>query len=68
MRGVLQPPASIVSVVEPPRAVNSEARPMRPECPVIRRYRGGGGGCDAPRDGLAVEAAEHGCRGVRTQP
>ena len=36
MRAVLQPPASMVSVVLAPRAVNSEARPTRPECPVIR--------------------------------
>ena len=36
MRAVFQPPASIVSVVLAPRAVSSEARPTRPECPVIR--------------------------------
>ena len=36
MRAVFQPPASMVSVVLAPRAVSSLARPMRPECPVIR--------------------------------
>ena len=33
MRAVFQPPASIVSVVEAPRAVNSLARPTRSEWP-----------------------------------
>ena len=41
MRAVFQPPgqhpaSSMVSVVLAPRAVSSLARPMRPECPVIR--------------------------------
>ena len=42
MRAVFQPPASIVSVVEAPRAVNSLARPTRPEWPVIRPRDTGG--------------------------
>ena len=36
MRAVFQPPASIVSVVLAPRTVSSDARPTRPEWPVIR--------------------------------
>ncbi len=36
MRAVFHPPASMVSVVDASRAVNSEASPTRPECPVIR--------------------------------
>ena len=40
MRAVLQPPASMVSVVLAPRAVNSEARPTRPECHHVAAGRG----------------------------
>ena len=34
MRDVFQPPASMVSVVLAPAAVNSDASPTRPECAV----------------------------------
>ena len=37
MRAVFQFPASMVSVVDAPRAVNSEASPTRPLCAVRRR-------------------------------
>ena len=36
MRLIFQLPASITSVVDAPRVVNSEAKPTRPECAVIR--------------------------------
>ena len=36
MRLVFQLPASITSVVEAPRLVNSDASPTRPECAVTR--------------------------------
>ena len=61
MRAVFHPPASIVSVVLAPRAVNSEASPTRPERPESDPSMPAAfaGCCEAAGDGLAVETAEH---------
>ena len=71
MRAVFHPPASIVSVVEAPRAVSSLARPTRPLWPVDAPFDAGGraaAGRESARDALPVEAAEDRFRRVRAQP